>query len=122
MEDRGDEHPQIEHRVRRRHTRQVRGEDMSDILDGIALIRHKFMEIGLEPPTAILLKSHDEGMRVLSEVMQKLRWTVEAGSPRLGQPIQMADGSAWMEVKVMDIAIRWPANRIAMPDGSWSYE
>lgn len=95
--------------------------DLSDLMDGIATIRRAFMAAGLEPPTAILLKNHNEGMRVLSKIRQSGTWTEVAGSPRLGMPIEMADGSMWMEMRVMDIAIRWPANRVATEDGRWSY-
>lgn len=76
---------------------------------------------GLEPPTAILLGTHDEGMKLLSSVRQNVNWQATLGSPQLGKPIEMADGSVWMEVKAMDIAIRWPANRYATPDGSWGW-
>ena len=92
-----------------------------DILDAIATIRHAFMATNLEAPTVILLGSHDEGMRFLSAVRQEARWLAVVGDPSLGHVVEMADGSAWMEVKVMDIAIRWPANRVAMRDGTWRH-
>lgn len=93
----------------------------SDILDGIASIRVAFLAANINPPTTILLKSHEEGMRFLSAVRQTSQWVAVIGSPDLGRPVEMADGSAWMEVTVMGIAVRWPANRTATPDGSWSY-
>ena len=93
----------------------------SDILDGIARVRVEFLAVNLKPPTTILLESHDEGMRFLSAVRQTRHWVAVIGSPDLGRPVEMADGSAWMELKVMGIAVRWPANRTATPDGSWSY-
>lgn len=93
----------------------------ADILDGIARIRVAFLSANLKPPTTILLESHEEGMRFLSSVRQTSQWVAMIGSPDLGRPIEMADGSAWMEVQVMGIAVRWPANRTATPDGSWSY-
>ena len=92
-----------------------------DILDAIATTRHAFMAANLAAPTAILLGSHEEGMRFLSAVRQEERWIAVAGDPSLGRVVEMADGSAWMEVKVMGIAIRWPANRVAMPAGTWRY-
>lgn len=90
-----------------------------DILGAIATIRHAFNAANLEAPTAIFLGSHEEGMRFLSAIRQETYWTVAAGDPSLGRIVEMADGSAWMEAKVMDVSIRWPANRLAMPDGSW---
>lgn len=95
--------------------------EVMDILDGIARIRIAFKAADLEPPSTILLKSHKDGRRFLSAVRQTSEWSARVGGPVLGRPVEMADGSVWMEVKVMDIAVRWPANRIAMPDGSWSY-
>lgn len=92
-----------------------------DILDVIATTHDAFRSANLEAPTVILLGSHKEGLRFLSAVRQQCRWTTMIGDPSLGRALEMADGSMWMEVKVMDIAIRWPANRIAMPDGSWRY-
>lgn len=94
---------------------------MSDILDGLAQVRATFMREGLKPPTVMLLESHEEGKRFLLHLRQIGDWNVVAGSPDLGRVVEMADGSAWRECKVMDIVIRWPANRVARPDGGWSY-
>jgi len=93
---------------------------MHDIVDGIARIRFEFQASNLKPPSTIILESHEEGMRFLSAIRQTPFWNVEIGSPSLGKPKKMADGSVFMECKVMDIAVRWPANRLATPDGSWS--
>lgn len=92
---------------------------MSDIMDGLAMVRATFLSINMKPPSAILLESHEEGILFLSEIRQVGFW-VPSGSD-LGKPVEMADGSMWMEIQVMGIIVRWPANRIAMPDGSWSY-
>ncbi len=94
---------------------------MGDVMDGMARIRVAFLAAGLEPPTTILLGTHEDGMCFLSAVRQQVRWVAVAGSPDLGRVVEMADGSAWMECKVMGIAVRWPANRYARPDGSWSH-
>ena len=92
-----------------------------DILDGLAQVNVAFKREGLKPPTVMLLESHEEGMRFLSSIRQSNCWSALVGSPDLGRVVEMADGSAWMECKVMGIAVRWPANRIARPDGGWSY-
>lgn len=94
---------------------------MSDILDGLAQVRVTFMRENLKPPTVMLLESHEEGMRFLSNIRQSSHWSALVGSPDLGRLVEMADGSAWMECKVMDIAVCWPANRVARPGGGWSY-
>ena len=94
---------------------------MNDVLDGLAQVRIAFMRANLKPPTTMLLESHEEGIRFLSAIRQTNFWAATVGSPDLGRVVEMADGSAWMECKVMDIAVRWPANRVAMPDGSWRH-
>ena len=94
---------------------------MADIFDSLARVRMAFLQANLEPPSVMLLQSHEEGMRFLSAVRQSGNWTAMVGSPDLGRVTEMADGSAWMEVQVMGIKVRWPANRTATPDGSWSY-
>jgi hypothetical protein len=92
-----------------------------DILDAIAKTRFAFSAANLKPPAVILLGSPEEGERFLSALRQEERWITIAGDHSLGIPVEMADGSVWMEITVMNVAIRWPANRMAMPDGSWSY-
>ena len=76
---------------------------MSDILDGLAQVRVTFMRENLKPPTVMLLESHEEGMIFLSNIRQSVTWAAVVGSPDLGRVVEMADGSAWMECKVMDI-------------------
>ena len=83
---------------------------MNDVLDGLQAMSRAFGRARLKRPTAILLESHEEGMRFLEAVQRP--------SDRV---VEMADGSAWMECKVAGIAVRWPANRAATPDGNWSY-
>lgn len=95
--------------------------ELMDILDGLSSTRRAFLAANLKPPTVLLLESHDEGMRFLSAFRQEAVWSVRIGDAALGKPIEMADGSIWMEIEVMGFKIRWPANRIAMPDGSWAY-
>lgn len=94
---------------------------MDDILDGFSQVRATFMRAGLKPPTTMLLESHEEGMRFLSAIRQQVNWVAVVGGGELGKPIEMADGSVWMECQVMGIAVRWPSNRPATPDGSWSF-
>lgn len=92
-----------------------------DILDGIAKMRCAFSAANMKPPATILLESHEEGMRFLAEMRQQSNWLATVGDPSLGKPIEMADGSVWMEVKVLGVAVRWPATLYAMPDGSWRH-
>lgn len=93
----------------------------TDIIDNIIRIREAFLMVGMEPPTAILLKSREEGMRFLSAVRQQGQWIATPGSSDFGHSVKMADGSIWMELQVMGIAVRWPANKTARSDGLWCY-
>lgn len=94
---------------------------MADILDGFAQVRLTFIRANLRPPSVLLLESHEEGVRFLSEIRQQRTWSAVVGSGALGQPIEMADGAVWMEVEIMGMKVRWPATRYAARDGSWSY-
>jgi len=95
--------------------------DLNDMLDGLAMLRTVFLRAGLQSPTALTLGSHEDGMRFLSAMRQATLWVVHPGDPSLGRPTELADGSIWMEVEAMGIKVRWPANRRATPDVSWSY-
>lgn len=92
----------------------------NDILDGFANVRRAFLAANLNPPASINLETHDDGMRMLSELAQT-NLLLTAGSDLLGKPVEMADGSVFMECQVMGMKIRWPADRYAMPDGSWKF-
>ena len=94
---------------------------MKDVIDGIAEMCVSFRREGLKPPTAILLGSPEEGKRFLSAIRQTQQWIAIVGDPSLGKPIEMADGSVWMECSVGGVAVRWPAVKWAKPDGSWSF-
>lgn len=94
---------------------------MSDILDALAHIRIRFLSAGLKPPAAILLKDHEQGMRLLHAFHQLDTLTVPFDSNRGGKPIEHPDGSVWMEVEFYGMKVRWPANRLAKPDGGFVY-
>lgn len=102
-------------------TGQLDFDRMGDIMDALATVRVAFERARLEPPTVLMLGSHDEGMRFLSALRQNVTWSAVVGSEQLGRPVEMADGSMWMEMEVMEMKIRWPANWIATPDGRRGY-
>src|SRR5271154_2142790 len=90
----------------------------ASILHAIANIRYQFGYLNLKPPVAIHLDNHDDGMRFLS-CMHDGRMI---GYPdEACKPMEMADGSIFMELTAMGIKIRWPAAKWANPDGSWRY-
>ena len=83
---------------------------MNDALGSLRVISIAFGRAKLKRPTVILLESNEEGVLFLEAVQRT--------SDRV---VEMADGSAWMECRVMGIAVRWPANTVAPPEGNWSY-
>jgi hypothetical protein len=93
-----------------------------DIIDAIARFRVAFLREDFKPPVAIMLASHDEGMRLISYLNGPLaKHTYVLGDRTLGRPVEMADGSVVMEIEIMGMKVRWPANKYALPDGSWKF-
>ena len=89
------------------------------IEDVIYSMAQGFAALQFDVPASINLKSHDDGMRLLSMMIGKNQWSAALGSGRLGNPVHMADGSVYMEMELMGIKIRWPANRYATPSGDF---
>lgn len=81
-----------------------------DIVDAIARFRVAFLRENMKPPTVIILPDHEEGMRFLSYLRDTSTWSASIGSPLLGKPIEGADGSTYMEMEIMGMKVRWPAN------------
>ena len=92
-----------------------------DLVDAIAAFRVAFLREDFKPPVVILLEDHEEGSRFLGYLRNTSTWTVLVGDQRLGKPVEMADGSVFMELEIVGMKVRWPANRYAQPDGTWSY-
>lgn len=93
----------------------------ADIIDAIAHLQRAFAMIGLEPPAALLLASHSDGIRVALELAQLAHIISRPGDARLGTPVEMADGSIFMEIEINGLKVRWPATTTVMPDGSWRF-
>ncbi len=93
---------------------------MTDILDAIAGIGVGFRSADLDVPEVIILKSHDQGMRFISMIHQRYLYA-KAGDPMLGKPIEQPDGSVYMEIELMGMKIRWPAMKMAMQKGGYSW-
>ena len=43
------------------------------------------------------------------------------GDPKLGRPVDMPDGSVWMEITIYGLKIRWPALRYPVPQGGYTW-
>ena len=91
----------------------------SDIIDAIAKFRVAFLRENMKPPSVILLDNHDDGMRLLSYLRDSCNWAATVGSGLLGKPVEMADGSVYMEMELVGMKVRWPANHYATKDGTW---
>lgn len=87
----------------------------------LASVLDAFSEAGMKPPVAILLKDPEQG-RILKAAIrndEKLWWQVQAESYR---PVLHPDGSVWMEIKIWDVSVRWPAQQHAMEGGGYRWE
>ena len=93
---------------------------MNDLLDAIMNISHKFRSCGLEPPAAIILADHEQGMR-LCVALYDMRFTLwwDPTSDRMGKTIDHPDGSTWKEVEVYGMKIHYPAVKMALPNGGY---
>jgi hypothetical protein len=92
---------------------------MSDIVDAIARIGVEFRRLDLDVPQAIILKDHDQGVRLLCQLHQRNNLMIPFGSGLGGKPIEHPDGSVWMEVEVYGIRVRWPAVKFAKREGGY---
>lgn len=92
----------------------------NDILDALYGVRVAFVAAGLEPPAAICLKSHDDGMRLLSAI-RDCGVMIYSAPDRNYKPVEHPDGSIWMEAEFAGMKIHWPANRWAMEAGGYVY-
>ena len=94
---------------------------MTDILDALYTVRATFLRANLSPPDAIILATHEDGMRLLSTLKQESTIYRESW-PLHAKPVEHPNGSVWMEVEAAGMKIRWPANRRAMETGGYRYE
>ena len=87
---------------------------MTDIFDALYTVRAAFLRANLSPPDAIILATHEDGMRFLSAVKQDN--VIIYGGPgyQYAKPVEHPNGSVWMEVEAVGMKIRWPANRCAL--------
>jgi hypothetical protein len=86
-----------------------------DIMESLHDIRAAFLKCNLEVPAVIVLKTHEEGMRLLHAIRDKPGlWTYDPRSGAAGKPVEHPDGSIYMSIEIMGLNIRWPANRIAV--------
>ncbi len=90
---------------------------MGGIFDAFLRIRHEFQRAHMKVPSIIILEDHDEGMRLLGVVHKHLLVYM----PKPPEPIHHPDGSVYMEVEVVGIKVRWPANRIALQSGGYRF-
>jgi hypothetical protein len=95
---------------------------MTDVIDAIMKISHGFKSIGLEPPAAIILADHEQGMRLLGQIHQMMQYMAyQVGSERLGEVIEHLDGTAYMQAKIYGMTVQWPAVKMALPKGGYAW-
>ena len=90
---------------------------MKDIFEVLFDTRAAFIAAGFESPAVITLATHDDGMKLLMTIQQRHQLIITSTSQQYGIPIEGPDGTVWMEIELMGLKIRWPANRMAFQDG-----
>lgn len=90
-----------------------------DIIEALYAVSVAFRKCNLEPPAAIILKNHEEGMRLLHSIRDMGNWTYDPRTGAAGKPVEHPDGTIYMSIEVLGMNIRWPANRLAMENGDY---
>jgi hypothetical protein len=90
-----------------------------DIIEALYAVSVAFRKCNLEPPAAIILKNHEEGMRLLHSIWDMGNWTYDPRTGAAGKPVEHPDGTIYMSIEVLGMNIRWPANRLAMENGDY---
>lgn len=94
--------------------------DANDIFEALYRIRTSFVAANLSPPSAIVLKTHEDGMRFLSAVRDSHGMIYTVPSEHY-KPVEHPDGSIWMEAEFAGMKIHWPANVYATKAGGYVY-
>jgi hypothetical protein len=94
---------------------------MADLIDSLMRISHEFRSLNLEPPSAIILADHEQGMRLLGLLHQMKYMVLTVGTERLGKPIEHPDGSVYMQIEIYGMKVQWPALKMALPDGGYAW-
>lgn len=91
---------------------------MNDIVDTIARVALEFRRQDMAID-AIVLKDHEQGMRLLHQLHQVHHLIIPINSERGGKVIEHPDGSVWMQVEVYGVKLRWPASKYAKREGGY---
>lgn len=89
-----------------------------DIFDEIARFRTAFIANHLSPPDVIILKTRDDGLKLIHAIAKQDRFYVPTDFLK---EVMHPDGSVYMEFELVGAKIRYPANRQAMEDGSYKF-
>ena len=92
-----------------------------DVIDALMQVSYAFKKLNMEVPDAILLKSNEQGLRLLSELHQMSYMIIPFDADRGGSVLEHPDGSVWMEVEVYGMKVRWPAKKLALPQGGYRW-
>jgi hypothetical protein len=92
----------------------------NNIFDALHGVRLAFKRADLEAPAAIVLKTHEDGMRFLS-ALRDSGMMVYTAPHYAYKPVEHPDGSIWMEAEFAGMKIHWPANRYATQAGGYVY-
>lgn len=86
--------------------------DREDFLDALYRMVHEFRKHGFEPPKIIVLKTHEDGMRLLHAISQQDCMVFQNPAPgrsSYGQPITDGNGETWIDLELIGVFIQFPA-------------
>lgn len=79
-------------------------------MDSLATVRMIFIREKIAPPVAIILESHEDGMRFVDAVRRANLWPpLSSAAPDVVSPCVGGNDSPCLELNVHGIVVRWPA-------------
>lgn len=80
----------------------------ASIIAEILNLAHTFKRHGLQPPERIVLRTHDDGMLLLSQLQQIAGSNIVVAASPAAAPI-LIDGAPYMSLQVLGMEVLWPA-------------
>ena len=93
---------------------------MTSFLDLIYKLRMEFKSQNFEVPSTIILKSREDGMRIMAELQTRVPYFLDDAS-RSYEIVEHPNGEVYCRITVMDIEIHWPAVRLAERSGGYKF-
>ena len=94
---------------------------MMDILAGIQTLKHALAHENISQPAEIVLKTHEDGEALVHALIRDgLLGMLKHGSS-FATIDEFVAGSAWKKINIDGTVIKWPARKLALPNGTWRW-